>query len=199
MMKTKLNRRDLRPAGPLAGHFRDFLGRLLHPVLTAALLIPLCGVTQAADPPATEISEDTANTDDVHDSIARRKRLDALFPDWKPPQWLESYRDRRDALLERIHLDIGASYDVAGLVAYGNGSPVSGFSGDLTVNGMWLLFGEKWNRPLDLRFRLRHRHAIGGRAASQVADASGGVFWNMIDGFSDAGFEIPDFQLVQLP
>lgn len=190
-MKTKLMRRNLPSAAFPA------LARFLCPVLTAALFVPSHAAPPADAPPATDISQDTTNTDGVHDSIERRKRLDALFPGWKAPQWLESCRDSRDALLKRIHLDIGASYDVAGVAVYGDGDPDSGFSGDLTVNGMWLLFGKKWDRPLDLRFRVRYRHAIGGRAASEVAGVSGGVLWNMIDGFSDAGFEIPDFQLVQ--
>ena len=145
----------------------------------------------------TDISEDTSNGDGVTDTLDRRRRLQGMSSDREEPEWLQSYRKTRDGYLDRIGLDIGANYDVAGLVAFGGQDTAKGFSGDFTVSGLWLLTGDKWRWPLDLQFRVRDRHAIGGRSASEVAAASGDVSWNMIDGFSDAGLEVPDFQLVQ--
>lgn len=186
-----------RPFGGGGGVGCNVLVRFLSLALLVALGSPSRGAPAPDSSPANEISEDKENDDDVTGSIARRKRLESLFSDRDTPLWLESYRDFRDSLFKRLKLEIGASYDVAGLVVYGGGAPQSGLSGDLTVSGMWLLFGDQWDRPLDLRFRVRHRHALGAQAASEVYDASGGVFWNMIDGFTNAGFEVPDFQLAQ--
>ena len=157
-----------------------------------ALLSPLRAAT-----PVTDISVDNLNADEVGANLERRKRLESLFSNWETPEWVRAYRGKRDGWFERIGLDLGATYDMAGMAAYGGGDPDYGLSGDLTVNGMWLLTGKNWTRPLDLNFRLRERFAIGGRAASEVAGATGGVIWNMIDGFSDAGFEVPDFHFVQ--
>jgi hypothetical protein len=144
-----------------------------------------------------ELSRDVENTDTIKGNLERQRELEGIFDDWRVPPWLESARNARDGLLEQIRLDIGASYHVAGLAAYGGLEDVSGFSGDLTVEGTWNLFGRKINRPFDLRFRLRDRQRIAARAASEVAGDSGGLLWNLTAGFSDAGFEVPDFRFVQ--
>jgi len=154
---------------------------------------------RAADEPPenTDISQDTGNSDTITGNLEEQKRLESSFGYWQPPRWLESARKTRDGWLEQIGLNIGASYHVAGLVAFGGDEDVSGFSGDLTVEGTWQLIGKKWNRPLDLHFRVRHRHELGSRAASEVAEDSGGLLWNLTSGFSNAGLEVPDFKLVQ--
>ena len=185
-MKTKQD--------PVKAPWNDYSsGRWICRIMASAVsLSPLYSAT-----PVTEISEDRANADDVEAGLDRRKRLEGMFADRNAPEWLKPYRKRRDQWLDQIGLDVGATYDVAGLAAYGGGDPDYGFSGDFTVSGTWELLGKRQNRPLDLVFRFRDRHAIGGQPASDVADATGGVIWNLIDGFSDAGFEVPDFYLRQ--
>lgn len=158
----------------------------------AVSLAPLYSAT-----PVTGISDDNANADDVEAGLDRRKWLEGTFADRDASEWLQASRKRRDRWLDGIGLDIGATYDVAGLAAYGGSDSEYGFSGDFTVSGTWELFGKRWNRPLDLVFRFRNRHAISGLAASEVAGETGGLLWNLIDGFSDAGFEVPDFYLRQ--
>ncbi len=173
------------------------------PIHRSAIFATVLAATALALAPAqaavtvTRVSEDTENTDDIKDSLERRDRLEAEFFGKATPSWLQEYRRARKKWLKRLRLDIASSYNVAGLAAFGGSDAVSGFSGDFTLVGTWLIAGEKWHTPLDLRFRVRDRHALGGRAASEVALDTGGVFWNMIRGFSDAGFEIPDLQLVQ--
>ena len=51
------------------------------------------------------------------------------------------------------------------------------------------MIGKKWNRPLDLHFRIRHRHELGSRAASEVAGDSGGLLWNLTSGNTISTFE----------
>jgi hypothetical protein len=164
--------------------------------VVVAGILPLPAATPVVSPQVDQISDDTEHSDDVVDSISRRNKLNNLFGN-RTPRWLDSYQLTRDKWLERANLEIGAIYSVAGMSSIGNGSPDYGVSGDLTISGVWHLGGDKWDRPFDLRFRVRDRHAIGGKAASELFNDSGGVLWNMIDGFSNAGFEIPDFQLVQ--
>ena len=179
-----------------ASSIRQSFRSALPWALALAVILPLPAATPVVSPQVDDISKDTTHSDDVVDSISRRNRLDDLFGN-RTPQWMKSYQRTRDEWFERIHLEIAATYNVAGLASLGNHSPEYGASGDLTISGVWHLSGDKWDRPFDLRFRLRDRHALGGQAASEVFESSGGVAWNMIDGFSDAGFEVPDFQLVQ--
>lgn len=144
-----------------------------------------------------EVSDDNSEADDVAANLERRRRLEGRFgTDHEAPEWLQRWRGKRDDLLKRVGLDLAASYHVAGLVAFGNGDPDSGFGGDFTINGTWHLGGDRWNLPLDLRFRVRDRHALGDVAPSAIADETGAL-WGLVDGFTDAGFEVPDLQLVQ--
>jgi len=182
--------------GPPPG---SMFSSLIHRFAFLAMLAvtAFAGGIASAAVTATEISEDRANADDIKSNIERRDRLEESFFGHPYPSWLQAYHRTRKEWLKRLRLDIAASYNVVGLGALGGPDAVSGFSGDFTLLGTWLIAGERWGVPLDLRFRLRDRHAIGGRAASEVTSATGGVFWNLIDGFTNAGFEVPDFQFVQ--
>jgi porin len=167
--------------------------RLIGLALIALLAAP-AGVG-AEKPP--ELSEDNTEADDVAANLERRRRLEGAFgTDDQAPGWLQRWRDKRSELFEKVGLDFVASYDLVGLAAFGGGGPDTGFGGDLTVNGTWHLGGDRWNLPLDLRFRVRDRHAFGDLPPSAVGVQTGAL-WGLVDGFSDAGLEIPDFQLVQ--
>ena len=122
--------------------------------------------------------------------------LPAFGEDGESIEWLEKWRDTRDGAMKKIGLDLSASYDVLGLAAFGGDDVDTGFGGDLTVNGRWHFGGEKWDVPFELNFRMRHRHAFGDTAPSGVASQTGAL-WGLVDGFSDKGFEIPDFYLIQ--
>lgn len=162
------------------------------------LLVAGCLIARA---PATEVankvSEDRAYSEDIDDNLERRARLERQADYVRPPEWLEDFRRCRDEWRIRHGVNLTTSYSVAGLAMVGGGDCLSGMSGDLTVEGMLNMLRRERENPLSLRFRMRHRHAIAGRSAAEVADASGEVFWNMVDGFSGAGFEIPDFELVK--
>ena len=175
----------------------EWMNRSL-PIIIAAAAAFVGPVSSAAEPvEAPALSQDLKNADTIKGNLTRQRDLESIFDDWRVPPWLESARKARDGLLETLHLQIGASYYAAGLAAYGGLEDVSGFSGDLTVEGTWNLFGRRINRPFDLQFRIRDRRKIGARAANEVAGDSGGLLWNLTSGFSDAGFEIPDFRFVQ--
>lgn len=168
------------------------------PVLvTAVASACLIGMAAQAATTVARVSEDTTYSDGIDENLERRARLEREADYIEPPQWLRDHRSRRKEWSERHGIEITTSYYAAGLVAAGGTDTVSGFSGDLTVQGTLNMLLRERRNPLGLRFRMRHRHAIGGRSAAEVAGASGGVIWNMIDGFSRAGFEVPDFMLVK--
>jgi len=172
----------------------QFPPRLL---VSAALLVGVALIAPMAAAEPADLSSGDTHTDDIDANLERRRRLEGLFREERePPEWLQQWRTIRDGWRKRLGFDIGVSYHTAGLVAFGNGDPDSGFGGDLTVLGTWHLGGDRFNMPLDLRFRVRHRHAFGDVPASAVAGQTGAL-WGLIDGFSDKGLEIPDFQLVQ--
>ena len=68
----------------------------------------------------------------------------------------------------------------------------SAWGGDLTLQGTWSP-EEHWSdSPTSLHFRMRNRHAIGDTAPSALGPEIGAL-WGVTDGFSDGGFEVPDF------
>ncbi|MEM1083583.1 MAG: carbohydrate porin [Verrucomicrobiota bacterium] len=159
-------------------------------------LVMASGVIHAEREPES-VSEEVGSVDGVEDELARRDQLEDSFRSWESPQWLEDFRDVRDEWLDEIGINMTASYHMAGLAVYGGGDPDYGLSGDFTLSGTWEILGDTLERPPNLVFRMRHRHRLGALAASEVANASGGLAWNIIDGFSNSGFEIPDLHLMQ--
>jgi hypothetical protein len=171
------------------------VGALVAGLLVLGISTTLTAPLAAEEP--QELSEDNSEADDVAADLERRRRLEGVFgTGYQAPEWWQRWGDKRDGLFERVGLDFGANYHAVGLVAFGRGDPDTGFGGDFTLNGTWHLGGDRWNLPLDLRFRVRDRHAFGDVPPSAIAGETGAL-WGLVDGFSDAGFEIPDFQLVQ--
>ncbi|MCH7224832.1 carbohydrate porin [Haloferula sp. A504] len=105
---------------------------------------------------------------------------------------LEEWDKTRDRIDKEIGLSWSVRYDTVALgAALGHGVPV-GASGDFTLQGIWAP-ARRWSgNPTELRFRLRDRHALGGRAASELGPGIGAL-WGVVDGFSGSGFEVPDF------
>ncbi len=69
-------------------------------------------------------------------------------------------------------------------------------SGDATISTRWLMFGHKYNRPVYLSFRMRHRHAYGDIAPSELGFHTD-LLWKTVDGFTNAGFQVPDLYVSQ--
>ncbi|MCB1130344.1 MAG: hypothetical protein KDN05_04390 [Verrucomicrobiae bacterium] len=107
---------------------------------------------------------------------------------------LERWDEARVKLKKNIGLSWTASYHSLGLAAAGGDGVPAGASGDLTVQGIWTP-GQRWvENPTELRFRFRDRRAYGATSASGVSNEVGAL-WGVVDGFSDSGFEVPDFYL----
>lgn len=154
------------------------------PIRVAWCLPWMMAVAAAQSPPGV----DEAPPDD----IAREVEEDQSGSgDWLIPV-VESWAAAKKRLDARTGLSWSTNYSSVALgAALGDGVPV-GASGDLSVQGVWVI-GKRWtDNPLELRFRARHRHAYGGTAASELGPEIGAL-WGVVDGFSDSGFEVPDF------
>lgn len=157
--------------------------------MRTALSILLAGTTASllAQEGLPEVSEN-ANPEDIASNIVKQ-----LETDWLAPfGWVQELNQKRKEFMEESGLSWTASYHSVALAsALGDGVDF-GASGDFTLQGIWRM-GERWiENPTELRFRLRHRHSLGGTAASELGPATG-TLWGVVDGFSNSGFEIPDF------
>lgn len=147
---------------------------------------------------AQDASRDLATNrgvEDVGNSITERNQLDQLFGNSLLGTTLEPWDEWREQFFKEINLELRLAYD-AYAQSYLSESSTSGFAGDLTLDGRWFLLGEKVKVPTHLGFRVRYRHAIGGRPPSEIGEEIG-AFWGTIRGFNAAGLEIPDFFIEQ--
>ena len=156
------------------------------PCLTAALCICslTCAGALAAEPPAA------IETDGISDNLERR----AGATEEERIPGLDALTSERKRWRDLIGLDYTLSYYGVAIGAFvGDDAPGAG-GGDLTLQGIWKP-GHRWSEnPTELHFRLRSRHAYGSLAPSAIRGEIGAL-WGVIDGFSDSGFEIPDFYL----
>jgi len=130
------------------------------------------------------------------DDIAANLERDRAARDSRSFDFLADLDRARLDFQRRIGLDFSASYHTVGLAGVPGGGITSGASGDFTLQGAWSP-GEHWREhPLQLRFRMRHRHALGGRPTSDLRNEIG-TLWGLVDGFTNAGFEVPDFYFQQ--
>jgi porin len=137
------------------------------------------------------------SADSVEATIERRDAMDydptrrSLFPDF-----YNKYRSWREEMLQKIGLQATLNYDLLGQrLADGEGNNGAS-SGELSLTVRWLLAGQKYNRPFYLSFRLRNRHAYTSISPAALG-LSNGLFWKTVDGFTDAGFQVPSLYLRQ--
>ncbi len=141
-------------------------------------------------------AEDEA-ADSIGPSIERRDALGydptrhSLLPDA-----YYRYRTWREEILQKIRLETLFSYDMLGMEYVDSDRSLGNSSGDLTFSGRWLAFGQKYNSPVYLSFRIRNRHAYGNLAPSEL-NLYTGLLWQPADGFTDAGFQVPDLYVSQ--
>lgn len=108
--------------------------------------------------------------------------------------FLSGWSETRENLLERFGLSWTVSYDQVSMAVAGGDGVQTGVSGDFTLQGYWAP-AYRWSGDrTQLRFRLRHRHAYFGTPASALSGEVGAL-WGLVDGFTNGGFEIPDFFL----
>lgn len=161
-----------------------------RPAVRASLVV--AALASLAPLPAEEEKpvEESEQGDDIGANLLR-DRDDGTRRLFEFMDELEAARDRFN---EKIGLSYTASYHSVGLASLLGDGVDTAASGDFTFQGVWAP-GHHWTEnPTQLRFRMRYRHAIGDMPASGLGSQIG-TFWGVVDGFSDAGFEIPDFYL----
>ncbi len=137
------------------------------------------------------------DADSIESTIERRDALDydptrhSLFPDF-----YNRFRSWREEMNKKIRLQTVFSYDMLAQGYVDRDWSVGASSGDATVGGRWLMFGHKYNLPVYLSFRMRHRHSYGDIAPSELSSHAD-LLWKTVDGFTDAGFQIPELFISQ--
>jgi porin len=166
-----------------------------------SLLLPLL-VTCVAPTQATEtlISPEVENqeaADGIAPTLERRDTLD--YDPQRPslvPEVFEPYRAWRNELHKKLRLETVYTYDALGQGLADSSTSLGASSGEAAVSVRWLMFGQRRHRPVYLSVRIRDRHAFSDLAPAGIS-AAAGLLWKTVDGFSDAGFQIPDFHINQ--
>lgn len=107
---------------------------------------------------------------------------------------LEQRKALRTALMQALGLDLAFTYDALALGALAEDAGRGGASGDATLNLRWQILPDTHPRPFSLNLRARHRHAYSELAPSELRTETG-LLWGLVDGFTDADFQLPEFYL----
>ena len=89
------------------------------------------------------------------------------------------------------------TYDALAMGALNDEDEWGAASGDLGLSVRWHLNDADDKRPLVLAARLRDRHGIGGGLVPSELRGETGALWGYVDGFNDAGLEMPELYLQQ--
>jgi len=159
---------------------------------------------QAAGAPVTPPVGAIEGGDSIDATLERRDALEydptrtSFFPDF-----YNRFRDWREKIYRKLGLEATMSYDMLGqryaLTDKGEGAA----SGEISFTARWLIFGSRdykyiplSKNPIYLSCRIRNRHAYTDLAPSQLS-YSNGLIWQSVDGFTAAGFQIPDLYISQ--
>jgi len=178
-----------------AAHFRLCLliGTLC--LLGAGSINP---VSAAADPAAASADLEDAAPDSIDGVIKQRDELvydprrRSLFP-----EFYYKLRKKRLDWWQKHRVDLTLTYDLLAQAYNDRDVSVNGTAGDLSLSGRWLITGQRFNKPVYLLFRFRQRHAYTDYAPADIREQTD-LLWGTVDGFSDSGFQIPDFYLDQI-
>jgi len=137
---------------------------------------------------------DSESIDEVienRDDIIYDPTTKSLFPGtfYKYRNWLLKTE-------QKIGLAVTLSYDAL-VQGYADSElETGGTAGDLTLSGRWQLLGSKQDRPFSISFRIRNRHKYSGHTPAEFSSEAG-LLWSTVDGFNDAGFQIPNLFFAQ--
>ena len=170
---------------------RCFVTFFVCSTLCYALSVSATASTSLPSGDAIEGADSIESTIEQRDALIYDPTRRSLFPDF-----YNVFRTWREDMNQKIRLEAIFSYDMLAQGYVDTDVNQGASSGDLSLTGRWLLFGYKYQKPVYLSFRIRHRHAYGQFAPSQLSSSTG-LLWKTVDGFTDAGFQIPDFNISQ--
>jgi len=144
-----------------------------------------------------EETQEQQSPDSINETLERRDEL--AYDPTRRSMFPESFRKLRQLLYtweRRLGLEITFSYDALAQQYSDEDQEMGGAAGDAALSGRWLLFGSKYHRPNYLAFRFRSRHAYTEDTPADIASENG-MLWGTVDGFNDAGFQIPSLYFSQ--
>ncbi|HRJ07733.1 MAG TPA: carbohydrate porin [Prosthecobacter sp.] len=158
----------------------------MKPLPVCLLLAAFACLTTTAMAQEEVLTDEKRNEDGIAASIAIRDQH------WRNPR--EQRQQRRTAWMEALRLDIALSYDSLAIGAIGRDDGWGASSGDGTLNLRWQINADTSKAPLSLNLRMRHRHACSDLAPSDLRTETGAL-WGHVDGFTNAGFQVPEIFL----
>jgi hypothetical protein len=170
--------------------------KLAKRLLVCALVCPVLLRAAPADAQSTE--PDTGSEDGIAQAIEATSSMHStvraghVLPDEEITKWVKW----RKSLLDAFGLDVSFSYDTVAMGAFGGDGDKGGFSGDATLNLRWHIKPESGDAPLTLAARVRDRTAYADLAPSDLRRETNAL-WGYVDGFNNAGFEVPELYLDQ--
>lgn len=111
--------------------------------------------------------------------------------------WVESMeksKKRRTQWMHELRLDVAFTYDSLAMGALNDDDGWGSSSGDATLNVRWQINSDTSKSPLSLNVRVRDREAYSDLAPSELKHETGAL-WGYVDGFTDAGFQVPEVYL----
>lgn len=140
---------------------------------------------RAEEPPAKESAgsdDGIAETIQARDFSLKQHGKVGLIEQW-------SARDKQ--VMEAIGLDMVFTYDSLAMGALGSDASWGSSAGDATLNVRWQITPDSSASPFSLNVRARYREAYSDLAPSELRRETGAL-WGYVDGFTDAGFEVPE-------
>lgn len=150
------------------------------------IVVIACSATPvSAAPPEPEAEPET----DAISAILARTSPDIAGEGGGPRG---DFEDLRLRWRRKVGLDYAVTFSNYGATVLINDDLATAASGELAVQGAWKI-GHRWGADLaSLNFRLRERVAYGPLAPADLGRELG-TLWGIADGFTDAGFQVPDF------
>lgn len=129
----------------------------------------------------------------VRDFLLENPLLEQIFPD----ELSDRLRHFFKPATEKLRIQAALSYDALAMGALDDEQEWGTASGDVTFSLRWRVFQQAQKSPLVLAARVRDRHAFGTLSPTGLRQETGAL-WGYADGFTDAGFEVPEFYLEHL-
>ncbi len=154
-------------------------------------LLLLLAVVEAGRAHGQEVkAETTVGSLDSVENTVEEQRLRLLH--WRDESsLLPVLRDDVNRIATSLRLDLALTYHALALGTASAHDTSGATAGEVALNARWRVFpGERF--PLSIFSRLRHRHAFADTDSPSDLRRETGALWGFADGFTDAGFEIPD-------
>jgi len=163
---------------------------MCHSQIIFALVLCGAAAAPAADAePQLPLQQERRSDDGVQSAIYHRD-----LQHWHDSRMRgrELLQARRAQWMDAIGLDLVLTYDTLAMGAASPSETWGAASGDVTLNLRWQITPDDTRSPLSLNMRARDRHAYSDTPPSGLRSSTDAL-WGYVDGFNDAGFQVPEF------